>query len=646
MVKMVKLGALGVLTLPMHLVVWLVLMGVPKPPAITTEGIDRVAWRPALDDAVQLWRARESTAIAGWMPDGSGVLVQTRRWLLDARFHHVPEPGVKPVFLSPIPRNPGGVYSAPGRPYMIFAKDTDGDEQHRLYRWDIDDTDPVLITGTSERSMFGAFEPDGSRIAYTSTRRNGRDFDVYVMDPTDPTTDRRVLEVEGTWAVADWSPAGGELLLVHVESSMSTTLHVLDLGTGRVTRVSEISERGVRHGSPQWSRDGHALLYSSDRDTEFRHLRRLDLDSGQETVLSDEIPWDVESVQQSADGDLLLVSVNEDGRTRHYLRDPMGEDMRPLDLFGSGQISVSLHRTEPWLAVNHVDPSGISRGYVYDLRTDELTLWAGEPPGERALPEPRLVRYPTFDEVDGRPRTIPAFVYPGEGEGPRPVVIDIHGGPEAQARLRSAPHPLQRVGITVIAPNVRGSTGYGRTFASLDDVFLREDAVRDIGSLLDWIGDEPDLDPGRVAVIGGSYGGYMVLASLVHYSPRLACGVDVVGVSNFVTFLENTAEYRRDLRRAEYGDERIPEVRAFLESISPLNHAERIASPLMVVQGANDPRVPVDESRQLVERVRGTDLSVSYMEASNEGHGFRRPWNAFYAALAQRQMLRECLSAG
>jgi len=172
---------------------------------------------------------------------------------------------------------------------------------------------------------------------------------------------------------------------------------------------------------------------------------------------------------------------------------------------------------------------------------------------------------------------------------------------------------------------------------------LREDAVRDIGALLDWIGEQPDLDESRVAVTGGSYGGYMVLASLVHFSPRIRCGIDIVGVSNFVTFLENTADYRRDLRRAEYGDERIPEMREFLESISPLNNAERITSPLMVVQGANDPRVPVNESRQLVERVRDNGLDVAYMEGANEGHGFRHPWNSFYAGLAQQEMTRECL---
>lgn len=644
--RIVKLGALVLITLPVHLVLVLALTGVPRPPAITAEGVERVGWRPVLDHAGQLWRAQKSKSLVAWMPDGSGVLVRGRRWILDSRLHRVADAGSDPELVPQIPRNVAGVYADPGRDYLVLTWDRDGDEQHRLYRWDLGDDEPHPLTPEPERAHFGAFEPDGPRIAYSSTRRNGRDFDIYLMNPLDPGSDRLVLEAGGMWGVAGWSNANDELLLVHAESNMENALYVFDIGTASLTRVTDAAEGGVRHGSPQWSRDGTALYYASDRGTEFMQLRRLDLRTGEESVLSDEIPWDVTSVQQSDDGELLLVAVNEDGRTRHYTTDPSGADMEPLDLFGSGQFSAALHPDEPLLAVNHVDELGVVRAYVYDLRTEQLTLWAGVEPASSIASDVRLVRYPTFDSVAGEPRLISAFVYPGAGDGRRPVVIDIHGGPEAQARLRLAPSPMREDGITLITPNVRGSTGYGKTFASLDDQYLREDAVRDIGALLDWIAEQPDLDEHRVAVMGGSYGGYMVLASLVHYSPRIACGIDVVGVSNFVTFLENTADYRRDLRRAEYGDERVPQMRAFLESISPLSNAELITSPLMVVQGANDPRVPVGESRQLVERVRYNGRDVAYLEGANEGHGFRHPWNAFYAGLAQQQMIRECLLEG
>ena len=642
----IKWVALVVLTLPIHLVLVLAFIGVPRPPAISAEGVGRVGWRPVLDNAGQLWRSRLSKSLVAWMPDGSGLLVQGRRMILDSRLHTLSGAAGDPVFLPQIPRNVGAIHGAPGREYMVLGWDTDGDEQYRLYRWDLGDADPVLLTSESERAAFGAFEPKGPRMAYGSTRRNGTDFDVYLMDPLDPRSDRRILEVEGTWAVGGWSPTADQLLLVHVVSSLENELYVLDIGTGSLTPITDDADGAVRHGSPQWSRDGSRLYYTSDRAAEFSHLRRLDLRTGEEAVLSGEIPWDVESIQQTGDGVLLLIGVNEDGRTRHYTTDPLGAEIQPLELFASGQFSTRLHPDDPVLLVNHSDRFGVVRGYTYNLRSEKLTLWAGTEPSQSSAPDTRLVRYPTFDSVGGEPRRISAFVYPGVGDGPRPVLINIHGGPEGQARLSTSGGTTQESGITVITPNVRGSTGYGRTFTTLDDQYLREDAVRDIGALLDWIGEQSDLDESRVAVTGGSYGGYMVLASLVHFSPRIRCGIDIVGVSNFVTFLENTADYRRDLRRAEYGDERIPEMREFLESISPLNNAERITSRLMVVQGANDPRVPVNESRQLVERVRDNDLDIAYIEGANEGHGFRHPWNSFYAGLAQQEMTRECLLEG
>jgi dipeptidyl aminopeptidase/acylaminoacyl peptidase len=624
-----------------HTVVILGVTGVPKPPTIVAEGVQRVGWGPLFESVRQRLDTRASSRLLGWMPDGSGMLSVHQRWLFDARLHSLSAPGARPRFLPAVPRN-ASVHTDPGRPYVVLGIDRNGDEQYALYRWDLGRSRREPLTPADERAAFGAFEPDGHRIAYVSTRRNGRDADVYTMDPRDPSTDHLVLQREGLWRVAAWSPNDDRLLLARAATNLDVELFTLDLATGEVEPVPA-PEGPARIVAPQWSRDGRSLYYASDRVAEFGHLRRLDLASGEEVVLSGRIPWDVESIQQSGDGRLLLIGVNEDGRTRYYTGDDQARALTPLDLFSSGQVELKLHPTERVVAVNHVDERGHVRGYLYDLASGELELWVGGSPRERELPAPQLVRYPTFDEVDGSRRMIPAFVYPGLGSGPRPVVIDIHGGPEAQARLRSSHGRYQRDGITVITPNVRGSTGYGRTYTRLDDWKLREDAVRDIGALLDWVGEQPELDGDRVVVTGGSYGGYMVLASLVHYSPRIRCGIDVVGLSNFVTFLENTAEYRKDIRRAEYGDERIPEMRAFLEAISPLNNAERITSRLMVVQGTNDPRVPVTESLQIVERVRRNGFDVPYIEGKNEGHGFRQPWNALWAGLAQQEFIRSCL---
>jgi dipeptidyl aminopeptidase/acylaminoacyl peptidase len=247
-----------------------------------------------------------------------------------------------------------------------------------------------------------------------------------------------------------------------------------------------------------------------------------------------------------------------------------------------------------------------------------------------SFPVPELVTFATFDEVDGQPRQIPAWVYKPAGEGPFPVVVSIHGGPEGQARpLFSSTYQmwLKSLGVAVVIPNVRGSNGYGKTYLGLDNGFRREDSVKDIGALLDWIDTQEDLDSDRVAVFGGSYGGYMVLASAVHFSDRLRAAVDIVGISSFVTFLENTQDYRRDLRRVEYGDERDPEMRAHLEKISPVNNVEKIRVPMFVVQGENDPRVPVTEAIQMVAALREQGNTVWYMNALNEGHGYRKKEN-------------------
>jgi dipeptidyl aminopeptidase/acylaminoacyl peptidase len=333
--KIGKWLGLVALTLPIHAVIALAVTGVPKPPALTTESVGRVAWGPLLANAGDLWRSRESKSLITWMPDGSGVLVQGKRMVLDARLHTLSAAGEEPAFLPRIPRN-ATVHSAYGRDYMVLAFDTDGDEQFRLYRWDLGDSEPVLLTSADERAAFGAFEPRGERIAYTSTRRNGTDFDIYLMDAFDPTSDERILEVEGMWGVAGWSPNVDELLLVHVRSNAENDLYSLDLGTRALRPITDSGDEPVSHGSVQWSRDGSALYYTSDRGSEFAHLRRLDLVTGEETILSEEIAWDVVSVQQSGDGQTLLLAVNEDGSTKHYTSDPLGEEMKPLELFSSG----------------------------------------------------------------------------------------------------------------------------------------------------------------------------------------------------------------------------------------------------------------------------------------------------------------------
>jgi dipeptidyl aminopeptidase/acylaminoacyl peptidase len=254
------------------------------------------------------------------------------------------------------------------------------------------------------------------------------------------------------------------------------------------------------------------------------------------------------------------------------------------------------------------------------------------------------VRWKSFDglTISGFLYRAPASRFPGK----RPVLINIHGGPESQYKPGFGGrnnYLINEMGISVIWPNVRGSNGYGKSFLKLDDGRLRENSVKDIKALLDWIPSRPDLDAGRVMVQGGSYGGYMSLAVASLYAEQIAGAIDIVGISNFVTFLERTESYRRDLRRAEYGDERDPDMRRFLESISPLNRADRILKPLFVVQGKNDPRVPVTEAEQMVANLKGRGTPVWYMVAADEGHGFAKKANADYQFFATIEFIRKYL---
>jgi len=287
------------------------------------------------------------------------------------------------------------------------------------------------------------------------------------------------------------------------------------------------------------------------------------------------------------------------------------------------------------LVINRPQPQTPGDIYVQSLTKDmSLERWTYSEVGglnTSTLVVPELIQYDTFDKVDGKQRKIPAFYFkPNKGKGPFPVVINIHGGPESQYKpffSSTIQYFVNELGIAVLAPNVRGSSGYGKSYVKLDNGYKREDSVKDIGKLLDWIAGQSELDADRVLVFGGSYGGYMVLSSMTHYNDKLVGGIDVVGISNFVSFLENTKEYRRDLRRVEYGDERIPEMREFLTKISPVTNVDKISKPLLVVQGLNDPRVPVSESEQMVEAIRNNGSPVWYLLGKDEGHGFRKKSN-------------------
>ena len=486
----------------------------------------------------------------------------------------------------------------------------------------------MLLGDGKSRYTGVSWSPSGEWLGYSTTERNGADWDLHAQD----LRGRRLVLQEGEgvgWSIEDWSDDETRVLVSQYISVNESRLYEVHVDTGARRRLlPDVSAAfgGIRYGP------GTSVYFTSDMNSEFRRLHRLDLGSGAITVITEDADWDVESFAVSRDRRRVAYVLNEDGVSRLFARSLADGRFIALPPLPRGIVSgLRFHPDNHRLGFTLRSAATPSDVFSVDFRTRVLTRWTRSELGgidASRLVEPELIRYPTFDG-----RSIPAFVYrPGE-PGPHPVLVSIHGGPESQSRptfSATTQYYVNELGIAVVYPNVRGSRGYGKTFLKLDNGRRREDSVRDIGALLDWIAAVPDLDANRVAVTGGSYGGYMVLASVVHYGDRLRGGIERVGISNFVTFLENTQPYRRDLRRVEYGDERDPRMRSFLTSVSPLTHVDRIITPMLISQGLNDPRVPASESEQIVAALKKGGIPVWYVLAKDEGHGFRKKPNRDY----------------
>ncbi len=630
---------------------------VPVPPSIETRNVPALPL--ATRERLLAYASFRSAALADWHPDDRRLLILTR-FAESSQLHEVRSPGAAryqlTFFDEPVG---GGLYRPRHSEQIAFLRDEGGSEQFQVYLFDRRDGRIRRATDGKSRHEGLSWSPDGAVLAYTGNARNGRDSDLYLWCP-DSGEERRLVELTGSWSTLDWSPDGKQLLLLRFVSALESHVWRVELETGALTPVSPREEPAASYSKARWSPDGASVYLTTDRGSELQRLVRLDLPSGLWTVLTDGLDWDVETFDLSSDGSLLAYSANEDGVSHLHFLDAGSGEQRPAPVLPAGRLSGLRFRpgsSEVGFALSWArSPNDV---YSYDPSYGVLWRWTESETGgldPQLFVEPELVRFPTFDLLPGAdprqpgpPRTIPAFVYrpnPNLHPGPRPVFIGIHGGPESQARPSfqgGDNYLVNELGVVLILPNVRGSTGYGRAYLNLDNGRLREGSVRDIGALLDWIATQPDLDPKRVVVGGGSYGGYMALACLVFYPERLAGGYDSVGISNFVTFLTNTQDYRRDLRRVEYGDERDPEMRAFLESISPLHHVARMRGPLLVAQGANDPRVPLSESTQMVEALEKRGVETWYVVGKDEGHGFRKKRNADYLQGVFVEFLRKVM---
>ena len=591
---------------------------------------------------------------------GDSVFVNTRFGDV-GQIHRVDRPGGARRQITYSPEPVGGVARQPGRDRLIFTRDAGGSEFAQVFLLDPNGGEAAMLTDGESRNGAVLWDRDGRQLAWQSTRRNGAANDLWLMDPEAPGEARLILKSpDGSWwGPAEFSASGTRLLVLNYVSVTDSRIYLLDLDSGDRQRLAGGGAAASVNYPLAFDDDGDGFWFITDRFGEFQQLAWQSFEPGSEAlVVTGDIPWNVSGGAISRDRRRAAFTVNEGGRTAVYLLDPKRRKYRrvdsiPLGLAGGLTFSPNGRR----LAMTLNTARSPSDTFVLDLGRGaldygKLVRWTFSEVGgldTRRFREPELIEYPSFDRVAGQRRRIPAWLYKPAGDGPFPVVISIHGGPEGQARPGfSSTYQLwlQQLGVAVLVPNVRGSSGYGKTYVSLDNGYRREDSVKDIGALLDWVAERPDLDARRVAVFGGSYGGYMVLASAVHYSDRLKAAVDIVGISNFVTFLENTQDYRRDLRRVEYGDERDPQMRAFLESISPLNDVEKMTVPLFVVQGENDPRVPVTEAVQLVAALRERGRTVWYMNALNEGHGYRKKENRDIYQQASVLFLRQHLLGG
>ena len=537
--------------------------------------------------------------------------------------------------------------------YLVFERSSGGNEAHQLYRLDLPSKQVSLLTDPDQRHEMQGWLHNSSQLLVMSvpldkTASGGTRATISqtlkLMDPRQPKTARTVAILPGGgWFAGGVSWDDTQVALTRYISAGESQLWLLNVVTGKNRQVLPApgSNSRAAHFAGDFKRDNSGMYVYSDRDGEFLELMLYRFSTGLLTPLTRQIPWDVSGGTATEDGKLYAAQANVDGRDELRLFDARSFKELPLPKLPNGSVSSShFHRKLPDLAFAVNGAQGPNQIYSLDPVNGTVEQWTRgyAPPGVdvKGFNDPQIVRWKSFD---GRGISGLLSLPPERFRDKRPVLIQIHGGPESQAKLGFMGrynHFMSELGMAIIEPNVRGSSGYGKTFLTLDNGRQREDSVKDIGALLDWIATQPRLDASRVVVSGGSYGGYMSLAVAATYADRIAGAVDVVGISSFVSFLHNTESYRRDLRRVEYGDERDPSMRAFLERISPLNNAAKITKPLFVVQGKNDPRVPYTEAEQIVARLREQRTPVWYLRAENEGHGFARKENAdfqFYATV-------------
>ncbi len=569
---------------------------------------------------------------------------------------------------------------------LVFGKAHGGDENAQLYWLAPDGSQAKALTNNPQvRYNFGAWSHDGKRIGYASNKRNPDFFDIYVMDVATG-REEMVYQQDGSNSVEAWSLDGTKMIVSHEDErlSLNNDLYLVDLTTKQATHLTPHDDAS-QFERIHFTRDGRSILLSTNVSREFLSLARMGLQTKKIEIL-DDTKWDVSSFHISSDARLIAYAINRDGMSELYVREvnadgTLGAKGAPLELPGKGVVTgldFSQDRVQPAnnnlkLAFSFSGPRFNSDVWVYDLGTSKLSQVthssrAGIP--QTSFVEPELIHYKTFDGIE-----IPAWYYRPQASGANlaarlnqsndncgceattpsqqanlnvavvaarqsaaglPVIVLVHGGPEGQTQATfsdTTQYYLSR-GYAVLAPNVRGSTGYGKSYTHLDDVRHREDSVRDLAASVEWLKTQGGADAHRIAVMGGSYGGYMTYAAVTLYPDLWAAAIAQYGIVNFESFLKTTKGYRRKLREVEYGS--LERDLDFLHTISPIAKVDRIKAPLLVVAGRNDPRVPYTEAEQIVNSLRARNAAVEYMLFPDEGHGIVKLANRLklYPAIA------------
>lgn len=620
-----------------------------KPPAIETQEVPPVSL--AVVERLQQYQNTRAAGFAGWAPDGNGMLVRTR-FGNSLQLHRVYTPGGRreqitffnePVDGSFIPQAEDGA--------ILLTQSAGGNENTQVYLLDTANYKHALLTDGKNRHGLGAITRAGKQVIISSNRRNGRDTDLYLADPRKPDSLQLLMETEKEfWSAVDWSRDEKTLLLMRYVSINESYPALFDIATKKRTEILLPGKEKGAVGPLALSHAGESVFVATDVQGEFRRLARYDIGEQQYQWLTDDLKADVTNLVVEPERGAVAFAINQDGASRLFLLEPNGGDKlarRELKIPLAIVASLEFSPDGKQLGLTLARSNAPADAYSIDLASGELTRWTYSEVGglnPATFITPSKIEFASFDGLK-----VPAWYYKprqATADNKVPVLITIHGGPESQAQpffSGTTQFYLNELGIAVIAPNVRGSAGQGKTYLKLDNGELRENSVKDIGALLDWIAKQPELDASRVAVQGASYGGYMVLASLVNFPERIKAGVDVVGIANFNTFLKTTAAYRVDLRRVEYGDERDPAMQTFFEKISPANRADQIRSALLVVHGKNDPRVPFGEAEQIAAKVRALGRPVWTVFAANEGHGFSKKDNADYLRAVEVMFLKEQL---